>query len=80
MIDIAQLKQNVSWLNKAVSGMFLAGLGAIIASFLLLSDRIDDRFDKLGDKIDRLSDQVGQFRVDLTEVKQDVERTDKPKP
>lgn len=49
LIDIAGLKQNVRFLNWAVGTMFLLGLGAIIGSYLLLAQSIED----LGKDLDR---------------------------
>ena len=69
MTDIAGLKKNVGFLNWAVGILFLSGLGAILASYLLLAERIDSRYDRVGDKIDNVSTQIADLRVAVTEVK-----------
>lgn len=69
MIDIAGLKKNVGFLNWAVGTIFGLGLAAIVISYLMLADRIDDRYDRISDKLDNVSGQIGDLRVTVTEVR-----------
>lgn len=69
MIEIAGLKKNVGFLNWATGLIFLSGLTAIVASYLMLAAKIEDRYDRIGDKIEGVSQQIGDLRVQLTEAK-----------
>lgn len=69
MIEIAGLKKNVGFLNWATGLIFLSGLAAILASYLMLAQKIEDRYDRIGDKIEGVSQQIGDMRVQLTEAK-----------
>lgn len=70
--DIAGLKKNVGFLNWAVGLMFLAGLGSILASFLVLDDRINDRFERADDRAGRIEGQIGDLRVTAAQQSSDI--------
>ncbi len=72
MSDIAGLKKNVGFLNWAVGLMFLAGLGSILASFLVLDDRINDRFERADDRAGRIEGQIGDLRVTAAQQSSDI--------
>ncbi|MGN6848105.1 MAG: hypothetical protein ACTHJK_01300 [Sphingomicrobium sp.] len=65
-VTLGKLEQSVGWLWKAVGTTFVLGLGAIIALYLLLAGRIDDRYDKIGNKLDHITDQIADLRVAVT--------------
>lgn len=69
MIDIAGLKKNVGFLNWAAGIIFLSGLAAIVASYLMIAGKIEDRYDRIGDKIENVSSQITDLRVQMIEVK-----------
>lgn len=70
-VDIAGLQKNVGFLNWAAGIVFVIGLSAIVGSYLMLANRIDDRYDKIGDKLDRVTEQISNVRVSISEVKSD---------
>jgi len=66
MIAIAGLKKNVGFLNWAAGLLLVAGG----TGFLILQDKIQDRFDKSDERITAVSEQVTELRINAT--KQDA--------
>lgn len=61
---IGSLESDVSTLKKQVGWIFVAGLAAIIISFLTLDGRIDERFDKADDKSEQIARDLNDMKTD----------------
>lgn len=67
-LTLPDLRWNVALLN----GLALIFAGALVAMFLWMVDRIDDRFETADAKVTAVSDKVSDLRVDIATQSGDI--------
>lgn len=70
-VEIATLRQSVDWLWKIAIGTVVIGLGALTTLFLVLDDRLQDRFEITDNKITAVSEKIGDVRVAIEGLRTD---------
>lgn len=77
-VDIATLRQSVEWLWKIAIGTVVVGMGALATLFLVLDDRLQDRFELTDSKITSVSEKIGDVRVAIEGLNRDFKQSSGP--
>ena len=72
LADIAGLQKNVGFLNWAVGIVFLSGLGALIALYLILNSSIAENAKDGREGLEHVSDKISDVRVAVAGQSADI--------